>query len=779
MEKEEEKFVRWFSEITKKDIKIVGGKGANLGEMYRAGFPVPPGFVVTADAYEYFLRESGLKDKIYSLLNSLDPEDTTKLEDISKKIQEMIEKAKMPEEIEKEIIEAYEILSYNNTTSANEIVSYILKTSREDAFVAVRSSATAEDTSSASFAGQQETFLNVKGKENLIEHIKKVFASLFTPRSIYYRIKKGFKHENVLIAVVVQLMINADKSGVIFSHNPIDKSENIVIEAVFGLGEGIVSGKIKPDFYLVSRDLDILEEKIADKKIAITRDSNGKTIVVNLTKEKSKRRVLTAEEIKKLASYAIKLEKHYNLPQDIEFAIDSGEIYIVQTRPITTLSLDTKKEKIGEGKILVKGLGASPGIGVGEVKIIKKLEDLTKIRKGDILVTKMTSPDMVVEMQKCSAIVTDEGGMTCHAAIVSREMGIPAVVGTENATSVLKEGMIVTVDAFDGVVYEGKIKEEEKVEIKPIVETKTKIKVGIDLPSFVERAEKTGCKEIGLLRIEGIIAESGKHPLFFLNNEEEYKKIIFDGISQISKNFEKVWIRTSDIRSDEYSSLKGAPKEKEQNPMLGLHGIRASLKYPSLLKAELGAMLELAQEKKVGVMIPQLVSLEELKKFKEILKEFDGDKKLEIGVMIETPAAVQIIEDLCKEGISFISFGTNDLTQYTLAVDRNNKDVQYLYDEMNPAILKQLSYVISVCKKYNVETSICGQAANRKEMVEFLIKEGIDSLTLNPDKAHEISTFIKELEEKQIEEKILITSEENQTYKEWPDIELGIDIFSP
>jgi len=600
---------------------------------------------------------------------------------------------------------------------------------------------------SASFAGQQETFLNVKGKIELIESIKKCFASLFTARSIYYRIKKGFKHEDVLIAVVIQLMINSDKSGVIFSKDPVFMNDNVVVEAVFGLGEGIVSGKIQPDHYVVSRELKIIEKNIAEKKIALVRNSAGKTETIRLTEDKSKQQVLKDYEIKKLADFALKLEEHYNQAQDIEFAIDSGNIFIVQTRPVTTLGKEIGKEEVS-GKVLLEGLAASPGIGSGIVKIVRNLQDLSKIKKGDVLVTEMTNPDMVVTMQKCSAIITDEGGVTAHAAIVSREMGIPAVVGTKQGTKILKDEMIVTVDGFKGKIYEGKIEElkEKKIEILPIVETKTKIKVTVDLPDFASRAAKTNCKEVGLVRIEGIIAESGKHPFYFLkqNKIEEYEKIIFSGLSKISEYFDELWIRTSDIRSDEFRNLQGAG-EIEANPMLGMHGIRAGLKFSEILKTEIKAMAKLNEDKKIGLMLPQIISVSEVQETKKLLDELEIEN-LSLGVMIETPAAVEIIEELCKEGIDFISFGTNDLTQYTLAIDRGNEEVQYLYDEMNPAVLSQIKKVISVCKRYGVETSICGQAANKKEMVEFLVKLGIDSISVNADKAYEISNFVKELE---------------------------------
>jgi len=749
--KVEDKYIRWFSEIGKENVKEVGGKAANLGEMLKIGMPVPQGFVINAPGYLYFLEKTGLKEKIYEKLKDLNVEDTALLEKKAKEIRDIFVEAEMPSDLKEEILEAYNILSSpKDLKNISESALSILKMS-EPAFVAVRSSATAEDSSIASFAGQQETFLNIKGNDAVIESVKKCFASLFTARSIYYRIKKGFKHEDVLNAVIIQIMINSDKSGVIFSRDPVTKDKNVIIEAVFGLGEGIVSGKIKPDYYVVSIDLEILKKKVANKKIAIVRTSSGEEKEVKLTEEKSREQVLSDYEIKRLADYALRLEQHYKAPQDIEFALESGEIYIVQTRPITTLEKEVGGKGV-EGKEILSGQPASSGIGSGEVKIVSTLEDLSKIKEGDILVTKMTNPDMVVTMQKSSAIITDEGGMTAHAAIVSREMGIPCVVGTEKATQILKDGMIVTVDGFRGKVYEGKTEglKVEKVEIKPIVETKTKIKVMVDLPSYAERASKTGCKEVGLVRIEGIIAESGKHPLYFLNEGKihEYEEIIFSGLSKIAKYFDNLWVRTSDIRTDEFRNLEGSPKEIEANPMLGMHGIRAGLKYREILKAELKAISRLGEEgKEVGILLPQIISVSEVKKVKEILKEINAEN-LKLGVMIETPASVEIIEDLCKEGINFISFGTNDLTQYTLAIDRGNADVQSLYDEMHPAVLSQLEKVIRVCKKYGVETSICGQAGSKKEMAEFLVKLGIDSISVNADKAFEISSFVKELEDR-------------------------------
>ncbi len=763
--KEGIEFVKWFSELNKDSGNVAGGKGANLAEIYNLKIPVPPGFVVTAQAYDYFLEKGNLKEQIKKLLIGLDYEDTEKLNEITKQIRDLILKTEFPKEIEEEVLEDYEILDVGDLKEAKGEALDILKSSAEPIFVAVRSSATAEDLADASFAGQQDSFVNIKGNSDLMLHIKKCFASLFTARATYYRNKKGFEHEKVSLAVVVQKMVDSDKSGVIFSKDPSHKNDNIIIEAVWGLGEGIVSGRITPDKYVVSQEIEITDKKIANKKIAITRDSGGNQEIVKLREEKSKHQVLKNYEITKLAEIAQKLEEHYQKPQDIEFAIENDEIFIVQTRPVTTIESRVEKNSRDiKGEVILQGLGASPGIASGKIKIIHDLKDLKNIIQGDILVTTMTNPDMVVSMQKSAAIVTDEGGLTAHAAIVSREMGIPAVVGTQDATTKLKEGEIITVDGSSGKVYKGKVAETEKKEVLPVTaETKTKLKVIVDLPSFAERAAKTKLRQVGLTRVEGIIAEGGKHPLYFLKKKQiqDYEDLIYKGIKDIAEYFDEIWVRTSDIRTDEFENLEGAPKEVEANPMLGMHGIRFGIKYPDILKAELKAMKKVAEgKKKMGILMPQVISLEELKTVKQFLKEIEfNDAK--VGIMIETPAAVQLIKDFCEEGIDFISFGTNDLTQYMLAVDRGNEEVQHLFNEMNPSVLYQLAFVIRVCKRYKVETSICGQAGSKKEMVKFLVEKEIDSISVNADMAKEISDYIAELEK----ELVKGTDEEPRKYQ--------------
>lgn len=747
--------IKWFSELGKDSGKVAGGKGANLGEIYNLKVPVPPGFVITAQAYDYFIEKSGLKDKIKNLLEKINYEDTQLLNDVTEKIRNYIVDSRMPDDMEEEIIEAYENLGADDLSSVHGSALDILNHAKEPIFVAVRSSATTEDLAEASFAGQQDSFLNVKGDQQLIIFVKKCFASLFTSRATYYRNKQGFKDVKASLAVVVQKMVDSTKSGVIFSKDPNYKNDHIIMEAVWGLGEGIVSGTITPDKYVVNREnMEIVDIKVSDKKIAMTRDSSGGKTTIQLREEKSKQQVLTKNEVMRLSELALQLEEHYKKPQDMEFAIEGEDVFIVQTRPITTIEkrIDVKVENI-TGEIILEGLAASPGIASGVVKIIYDLKDLTKIKQGDVLVTKMTNPDMVVAMEKSAAIVTDDGGLTAHAAIVSREMGIPAIVGTGDATKKVKDGDIITVDGYSGKVYKGKVGETQRKEVQQVTtKTKTKIKAMVDLPSFAERASKTGLKSVGLTRMEDIIAESGKHPNYYLSKGDikDYEEVIFKGVNDIAKYFDEIWVRTSDIRTDEFADLEGAPKEKEANPMLGFHGIRFSLKNPKILDAELNALRRVSEAgKEIGIILPQVILVEEVQKVKEVLKriKFHNAK---LGIMIETPAAVQIINQLCDEGIHFISFGTNDLTQYMLAVDRGNDLVQDLYNEMHPAILYQLAYVIRTCKRRGVTTSICGQAGSKKPMVKFLVENGIDSISVNADAAFEISNYVKEIEDSMI-----------------------------
>lgn len=755
----EYRFIRWFEELGKEDVPLVGGKGANLGELTKAGIPVPPGFCVTAEAYKYFVENVKLEDGktlqewIMEVISNTNVDDSKQLQENTAKIRQKIIELPMLPEIAEEIERAYKELS--------------ARFNKDAVYVAVRSSATAEDLPEASFAGQQETYLDVYGVDDVIDKVKKCWASLWTARATFYRAKQGFDHSKVYLSAVVQKMVNSEKSGVMFTANPVTNDRNeIMINAAWGLGEAVVSGSVTPDEYIVEKGTWKIKEKfIAKKEVMVVRNpETGKgTVYVKvadfLGPEWVEKQVLTEEQIVEVAKMGAKIEEHYGWPQDIEWAYDKddGKLYIVQSRPITTLKEETKAEETEmteEMKVLLKGLGASPGVGAGRVVVIFDASEIDKVKEGDVLVTTMTNPDMVPAMKRASAIVTDEGGRTCHAAIVSRELGIPAVVGTKEATKVLKDGMLVTVDGTRGVVYEGIVKslvkkeEEEKAEGGKVVVagaplvTATEVKVNVSMPEVAERAAATGADGVGLLRAEHMILGIGAHPIKFIKEgkEEELVERLVEGIRKVVEAFypRRVWYRTLDAPTNEFRELPGGEDEpEERNPMLGWRGIRRGLDQPELLRAEFKAIKRLVDEgyDNIGVMLPLVSHPEQIRKAKEIAMEVGliPHKDVEWGVMIETPASALIIEDLIKEGIDFVSFGTNDLTQYTLAIDRDNERVFKLYDEKHPAVLKLIENVIKTCKKYGVETSICGQAGSDPKMVRLLVRMGIDSVSANPD----------------------------------------------
>ena len=490
------KYVEFFEELNKDDVAIAGGKGANLGELTQAGINVPPGFVITSQTYNQFINETEIFDEIMGILDVLDVNNNQELQQAARKIKDIIIETEVPNEIKTIIIEAYNALCR--------------RIGRENVFVAVRSSATAEDLPEASFAGQQDTYLNVKGEDELIKYVRKCWASLFEARAIFYREENNFDHSTVYIAVVVQEMVNAEKAGVMFTAHPSTGDEKILIEAAWGLGEAVVSGTVTPDTIWVDKgNEEILDYQISEKNIMFRKNpSTGKTEKIPVPEDLKKKQVLNNDEIAGLTKLGKTIQEHYDFPQDTEWAIEEGQIFMLQSRPITTLTAkaeatDTEIERT----IITKGLGASPGMASGKVKIIRDTDELDKILLGDILVTVMTMPDMVPAMKRANGIITDEGGVTCHAAIVSRELGIPCVVGTGDATKVLKENSVVTLDGNKGLVYEGKIVESaqkvEEVEKTTVVQqsiiTVTEVKVNVSMPEAAKKAAMTGADGVGLL----------------------------------------------------------------------------------------------------------------------------------------------------------------------------------------------------------------------------------------------------------------------------------------
>ncbi len=753
------KYVRFFREIHKDDVKIAGGKGANLGEMYNAGFPVPPGFVVTANAYKDFIEKTGIINEMKEILEKINYDDYDSIAKASKEIQALILSEEIPFEIRAEIKSAYESMykiSFDLPKKASEYINAI----RTPPFVAVRSSATAEDLPQASFAGQQATYLNVKGEDELINAVQKCWASLFTTRAIFYRHKNNFDHFKVLIAVVVQKMVNSEASGVAFTVDPVSEDPNLmVIEAAFGLGEAVVGGQVTPDHYVVDkRTFEIVEKKIAHKDFMIIRDPSGKNKKVYLDEDMAEKQVLSDDKIIELAKILKKIEDHYRKPQDIEWAKEGMKLYIVQSRPITTLGKKFEKPNYKEhlGEPILKGLPASKGIAHGPVKIVMSADEIDKVKKGDILVTKMTDPDFVPAMRIAAAIITDEGGMTSHAAIVSREMGIPCIVGTGNATQVLKEGEMVTVDAVDGYVYRGVVEierkekaevEEEKIDASKLI-TKTKIFMNLGVPFKIKDYKDLPFDGIGLMRVEFIIASQiGKHPLYMIEQgrENEYIDTLANGIEEVASAVypRPVIVRFSDFKSNEYRNLEGGEKYEpmENNPMIGFRGVSryVSPKFEKAFRLECRAIKKVREKyDNVYVMLPFVRTVEEVIKVLKIM-ESEGlirNEKFKVFLMAEVPSIVVLADEFAKLPIDGISIGSNDLTQLTLGVDRDSEILGELgyFDERNEAVLRSINRLIKVFHEHGKTVSICGQAPSvYPEFMEFLIRAGIDDISLNPD----------------------------------------------
>ena len=750
-------YVERFENISKDDIGIAGGKGANLGELTQAGIPVPPGFVITAETYQKFMDATGIFQTVMDILSKIDINDTNELQDAAEEIKQIIIETPIPEDISTLIIEAYNALSQ--------------RVGVDDADVAIRSSATAEDLPDASFAGQQDTFLHVKGTEEVIEYVRKCWASLFEARAIFYREENDFDHSKVLIAVVVQQMVDADKAGVMFTVNP-STGENIaLIEGSWGLGEAVVSGTVTPDNYAVNKeDNEIITVKISDKKSMFAKDEEGTSKEVPVPEDLRNKRVLSDEELIKLTEMGKRIQAHYGKPQDTEWAMEGEDLFLLQSRPITTLGEDTKEVKESADSanlnVLIRGLGASPGMGSGKVKIIKSIQELDKVEDGDVMVTTMTTPDMVPAMKRATGIVTDEGGVTCHAAIISRELGIPCVVGTGDATNTLKENSEVTADGKKGLVYEGIIggPEESKDETTtvqaeaPII-TVTEVKANVSMPEAAPKAFAAGADGVGLLRTEHMMLAAGVHPVKFLEEgrEDELVNILVENILKVVDVFypKPVWYRTLDSPTDEFKTLDGGENEPDEpNPMLGWRGIRRELDQDGILRAEFKAVKKLHDQgyTNIGIMIPLAQHPDELKKAKRICEEegLTPHKDIDFGMMVEIPAAAILIQDFIDVGLDFVSLGTNDLTQYTLAVDRNNEFVAKNYSEEHPAVMALIERTIKTCVENGVTCSICGQAGSKPRVVEKLVAMGITSVSANTDAIAEVRHTVARAEQKLI-----------------------------
>ncbi len=753
--KKEDALILWFNEINMKNLPQVGGKAASLGEMFNIKLPIPNGFCITADAYSYFLEETNTKSKIEKLLKGLDVENTSELEETAEKIQELIIKQEIPYRIKTAITEAYELMNVSPELikQNNSALSYI-KAGRDSPYVAVRSSATAEDLPNASFAGQQATFLNIKGNKNVLESVKKCWASLFTARAIYYRTKNNFDHMKVYLCAIVHKMINGDVSGIMFTANPASNDESeIMIEGSYGVGEAVVSGSVNPDNFIVDKaTLEIKSFKINKKDFMLTRDENsGGNKKIILDDEKANSQCLEEFRVKELAKYGKLIEAHYKKPMDIEWGIERNKLYILQARPITTLKKEKKENQKLKGDIILEGLNASPGVASGPVRIIKDVSEINKVQEGDVLVTKMTDPDYVVAMKKAIAIVTDEGGITAHAAIVSRELGIPAVVGTEKATQILKENEIITVDGTNGKIYHGDLGiKTEKIEDwhGEKLHTKTKIYMNLGEPELAEKYKHLPFDGIGLMRLEFlIISYIGKHPSYMIKigKQKEYIEKLAEGISQTAQAIypRPMIIRFTDFKTNEYHNLEGGAEfeEKEDNPMIGWRGVSryVSPEYVEAFKLELKAIKKVRESyDNVHVMLPFVRTVTEVRKVLGIMatEGLVRSDNFKIYLMAEVPSMALIPEEFAKLDIDGASIGSNDLTQGVLCVDRDSGKLGKLgyFDEENKAVLKAMSNIIKTFNDNGKLTGICGQApSNRPELVKFLINHNINSISVNPD----------------------------------------------
>lgn len=766
----EKKLILWFEEVDKNDTYLVGGKGANLGEMTNASFPIPYGFIVTANAYFLFLDKNNLRTKITQLLKEIDYENPKVLHEVSKLIKNLIFTAPIPEEIYKTVTHYYDLLAEKEIDLLKKGKSLWYKMATrvkhlyQPPLVAIRSSATAEDLPEASFAGQQETYLNIRGEVNLLKHIKLCWASLFSERSIYYRYQKKFSHDKVGLATVVQKMVESDKSGIAFTVDPISGNKRtMVIEAIYGLGEYIVGGKVNPDHYQVDKQsLVILKKQISQQKIKLIKKGRfNKEVVVPRNQQNQQK--LSDEEIIKVAITIAEIEKHYYFPQDIEWAIEGDQLYIVQSRPITTLASIKESTNIQKGSVkpILTGAPASPGIATGPVKILNSAEEIDRIKKGNVLVALQTNPDYVPAMKKAVAIVTDHGGRTSHAAIVSRELGIPAVVGTENATKLLKDNQIITVNGQTGEIFLGKINFSHQTvdKIDSHHKTKTKLYVNLAQVDEAKKVSKMDVDGVGLLRAEFMIAEIGIHPKTFIKklNEPIFINKLSQKLLQFARYFtpRPVIYRATDFKTNEYRHLKNGSyfEPNEENPMLGYRGAIRYISDPTIFQMELLAIKKVWQYgfDNLHLMIPFVRAPWELIKIKQIINQLDllSFKNFKLYLMVEVPACALKIEDFLKIGVDGLSIGSNDLTMMLLGIDRDNSEIAHLFDERSPVVLEVIKNVIDKAKKYQVPVSICGQApSDYPEMVEELVKAGISSLSVNPDAVEKTREIIFQIEKK-------------------------------
>lgn len=739
--------IRPFTRVRRADVATVGGKAANLGEMTAAGFPVPPGFVLGIEAYTRFYEANAFAPMVAAALARINVDDPASLEKEAASIRELLVGGTVPEDLRAEIEQAYCDLLGNQPCHMR---------------VAVRSSATAEDTAQFSFAGMFESFLNIRDKAGLVDAIKRCWASTFGARVLFYRIKQGMPAE-MPVAVVVQRMVDAQKSGVIFTTDPATcDAGRMIIEAIWGLGEGIVQGAVTPDRHVLEKgSLHLTSTDLGEKESLLAWDSGTQKMTRYELKgdPRSKAPVLTSDEITTLARIARRAEEHYGVPQDLEFAIEGREIFLIQTRPITTLGGRTSvNQKTSDANApLVHGLGASPGRATGRVRVLESPADEALMQTGEILVTHMTSPDWVPIMRRAAAIVTDAGGTTSHAAIVARELGLPCVVGTHTATSILKTGLLVTVEGGAGTVVAGSVDATKSETTRTASETvspaaarvgtttATRLYVNLAEP---ERAADVAARDVdgvGLLRAEFMMLEALEHthPRAFLKKRSpgEFIARMAAGLRTFAEAFSPrpVVYRTMDFRSNEFRSLEGGAEHEpsESNPMIGYRGCFRYTREPELFALELAAVAKVRKEfENLHLMIPFVRTLHELKTCIRLIDEspLGQDRRLERWIMAEVPSVVYWLPQYAALGISGVSIGSNDLTQLVLGVDRDSEMFGPAYDERDPAVLDAIRSIIVESRRLGLTCSICGQAPSiHPEYAERLVEWGIDSISVNVD----------------------------------------------
>ena len=734
------KNVLWFKEIGFEDTNLVGGKGANLGEMYNLGIPVPNGFVVPVSTYFEFIKENNLRPKITNILKSTNVDEPDQLLSASKQIRSLVKKSPINPQAALNIMKAYKKLSEFGGL--------------KDVPVAVRTSATAEDTADASFAGQGDTFLNVVGETNVLHRVRDCWSSLFTPRSLFYQVKKHYDNFKIGVAVPVQKLVQSEISGIAFTVNPVTNEKNqIIVETIWGLGEYIVQGVVSPDQHIINKnDWSVISENHVEQKTQLLR-SEHETKEIDVPKSKQNKIKISVATAIKIAKIGQKLQNHYGKPQDIEFAIDNkGKLFIVQTRPITTVVsnqkiLDNQTANINKQPDLV-GEQACPGTASGVVVIINSPKEISRVKKGQILVTTMTTPDFVPAMKLVNGIITDKGGQTSHAAIVSRELGVPCVVGTKTATKVLKEGDIVTLNGTTGQIWKGNLIDKNAPVIKKqpsTAKTATKVYVNLGEPDLAETISKRNVDGVGLLRAEFMLANIGIHPKRVISegNEKEYISKLAKEILKFCKSFNPrpVIYRATDFKTNEYRSLKWGKlyEPEEPNPLMGFRGAARYISCPDVFYMELEAIKQVREKygyKNLWLMIPFIRTPHELSEVKKIVTSAGllRSPSFKFLMMAEIPSNVILLDKFIDVGIDGISIGSNDLTMLTLGLDRDNSEVAKSFNEMDPAVLWSLKRLVTKAKKRGIMCSICGQApSNYPELVEKLVRWGATSISVSPD----------------------------------------------